>query len=338
MAAAISTKAQPVETKARTAAVIYNPIKVKIATLKATVKAAETTAGWKKTLWFETSVLDPGGEVAKRALAEGADVIMAAGGDGTVRAVAESLRGTGVPLALLPSGTGNVLARNMSISLNNLAQSVESAFSGTPRPIDVGVVEAERADGSRSTHAFLAMAGIGLDAQMVANSNAQLKAVAGWLAYVDAIARSLRDHNSVKVRYSVDGSPARSATVNTVIVGNCGLLPGNVLLLPDAEIDDGIFDIVAFRPKGFFGWAQISVKLFWENGVLRRSTVGRRLMSMSREIRALRYLRGEELTLRLERPEDFELDGDPFGEAIALKARVDHLALLVMVPQESPAG
>src|ERR1700709_1958063 len=180
-------------TRAKTAAVIYNPIKVKAKTLQATVKAAEATAGWNKTLWFETSVLDPGGEVAKRAIAEGADVVMAAGGDGTVRAVAESLRGTGVPLALLPSGTGNVLARNMAITLNNLGQCVETAFAGTTRAIDVGVIEAERVDGTRSTHAFLAMAGIGLDAQMVANSNPQLKAVAGWLAYVDAIARSLRD-------------------------------------------------------------------------------------------------------------------------------------------------
>ena len=324
-------------TKAKTAAVIYNPVKVKLKTLKATVKSAESEAGWNKTLWFETSVADPGGDIARRALELGADVIMAAGGDGTVRAVADTLRGTGVPLALLPSGTGNVLARNLSIPLNNLAHAVQTAFTGTPRPIDLGVVEAERADGERTTHAFLAMAGIGLDAQMAANVNAVLKARAGWVAYIDPIARALRDPQRVKVRYSVDGSPMQSATVNTVIVGNCGALPGNVLLLPDAEIDDGIFDIVAFRPKGFFGWAGISFKLFWENGVLRRSTVGRRLMSLSREIRALRYLRGKELIIRLEHPEDFELDGDPYGEAIALKAWVDHLALLVMVPATAEA-
>jgi hypothetical protein len=92
---------------------------------------------------------------------------------------------------------------------------------------------------------------------------------------------------------------------------------------------------VAFRPGGFVGWVQISVKLFWENGVLRRSTVGRRIISMSREVRALRYLRGKELTIRLERPEEFELDGDPFGEAVALQAHVDHLGLTVMVPSEA---
>ena len=318
--------------KTKTAAVIYNPVKVQLKKLKATVKSVETDAGWGKTLWYETSVLDPGGELTKQAIAQGADVVLAAGGDGTIRAVAESLRGTDVPLAILPSGTGNLLARNMSLALDNVASSVETAFNGHARPIDVGVVEAERADGGRSNHVFLVMAGLGLDAQMASNTNALLKARVGWVAYIDAIARAVRDNNRVKVRYSVDGGQQRSATVNTVIVGNCGLLPGGIQLLPDAVIDDGVFDIVAFRPGGFVGWVQISVKLFWENGVLRRSTVGRRIISMSREVRALRYLRGKELTIRLEHPEEFELDGDPFGEAIALKAHVDHLGLKVMVP------
>jgi diacylglycerol kinase family enzyme len=137
------------------------------------------------------------------------------------------------------------------------------------------------------------------------------------------------------VRYQVDGKKQQSATINTVIVGNCGLLPGNIQLLPDAVIDDGVLDIVAFRPNGFFGWVQIWVKITWENGVLRRSTVGRRIISLSREVRALRYLRGSDVILRLDRPEEFELDGDPFGEAIALRATVDHLALAVKVPAAS---
>jgi len=324
-------------TKVKTAAIIYNPVKVNLKQLKATVKSAEARAGWNKSLWFETSVLDPGGDVTRQALEKGADVVLAAGGDGTIRSVAEALRGTHVPIALVPSGTGNLLARNMSLALDSVPDSVDTAFLGITRPIDVGVVDAERADGSRTTHVFLVMAGLGLDAQMAANTNATLKARVGWIAYIEAIARAVRDNNRVKVRYSLDGGPQASATVNTVIVGNCGLLPGGIQLLPDALIDDGVFDVVAFRPGGFVGWVQIYMKLVWENGVLRRSTVGRRIVSMSREVRALRYLRGRELTIRLERPEEFELDGDPFGEAIALKARVDHLGLLVMVPSPQTA-
>lgn len=325
-----STPDQP-----RVAAVVFNPVKVHLKALRAAVTAAEKSAGWGRTLWFETSVEDPGGAVTRLALERGADVVMAAGGDGTVRAVAEALRGTAIPIGLLPSGTGNLLARNLSLTLDNLPASIETAFLGDDRPIDLGVIEAERADGSRDSHVFLVMAGIGLDAKMLANTRPELKRRVGWLAYVDAILRSLRTNDSVRVRYQVDGRPIRSATVNTIIIGNCGMLPANLLLLPEAVIDDGIFDIVALRPKGFIGWAQIWVKVTWENGVLRRSSVGRKLMTLSREVRALRYLKGSELVLRLDEPEEFELDGDPYGQAIALKAKVDHLALLVKVPPRS---
>jgi diacylglycerol kinase (ATP) len=119
-----------------------------------------------------------------------------------------------------------------------------------------------------------------------------------------------------------------------VMVGNCGSLPGNVLLLPEAAIDDGVFDIVALRPKGFFGWVQIWTKIFWENGVLRRSSVGRKLAGLSRDVRTLRYIKAATITARLDHPEDFELDGDDWGQAIALRARIDHEGLLVRIPAD----
>jgi diacylglycerol kinase (ATP) len=322
-------------TRLQTLAVVFNPIKVKSKVIKTAVKNAEAEAGWGKTLWFETSVIDPGGGVTARALEAGADVVLAAGGDGTIRSVAEALRGTGVPLAIAPSGTGNLLARNMSLTIGDLHHSVNTAFTGMDKPIDLGVVEAERADGSRETHAFLVMAGIGLDAQMIAGTDPELKRRFGWVAYAATIIRALRDHNKVRIRYSIDGAPVRSASVNTVLVGNCGVLPGNLVLLPEAVIDDGIFDIVVFRPNNFFGWVQIWLKVVWENGVLRRSQFGRNIISLTRDVHALRYLRGSELTLRLDHPEEFELDGDAFGEAIALKAHVDPLALIVRIPQSS---
>ena len=314
------------------AAVVYNPTKVDLAALEAVVAAAEIKAGWKKSLWFETTEADPGIGQARTALAEGADVVMAAGGDGTVRAVAEALRGTGVPLGLLPSGTGNLLARNLDLTLDDIEHAVTTAFTGTNRSIDVGTVEAEKADGTRETNTFLVMAGVGLDAQMIANTNSELKKKVGWLAYVDAIVRSLRGSNRVRMRFTVDGSPIRTMTAHTVLVGNCGSLPGNILLLPDAAVDDGIFDMVALRPRGVVGWVQIWVKIVWENGVLRRSAVGRKLMSFTKEVRTLRYLKGKSFTARLSRPEEYELDGDPFGKAVALRATVEHLGLVVKVP------
>ncbi|HEV7949153.1 MAG TPA: diacylglycerol kinase family protein [Glaciihabitans sp.] len=328
----------PSPTTLKTAAVVYNPIKVDVTKLRAIVDAAESTSGWGPSLWFETTQADPGGGQTRQALDEGAAVVMAAGGDGTVRAVAEALRGTNTAIALLPSGTGNLLARNLNLSLDNMAESVSNAFTGKDRKIDLGVVEARREDGSTDSHVFLVMAGIGLDADMIANTNPKLKAAVGWLAYADAIVRSLKDSNRLRIRFQLDGAPARTLNAHTVLIGNCGSLPANILLLPEAAVDDGIFDIVALRPDGFIGWVQIWVKIVWENGVLRRSQVGRKLMSMTKEVRTLRYMKGKQLIMRLEKPQEFELDGDPFGKTLAIKATVDPSALTVRIPADKEIG
>lgn len=313
------------------AAVVFNPVKVDEDALRALVAQAQQEAGWADTLWFATTEDEPGTSQAVEAVAQGATVVLAAGGDGTVRCVAAGLHNTDVALCLLPSGTGNLLARNLELSLD-LAQSVTTAFTGEDRPIDVGIVEAERADSTRESFIFLVMAGVGLDAQMLQNTNPELKKRVGWLAYVDAIARSLRGNGRIRMRFSVDGSVPRAMSAHTVLIGNCGTLPGNFLLLPDAVVDDGIFDVVALRPQGFIGWVQIWVKVVWENGVLRRSQVGRKMLSYTKEIRTLRYLKGKEFVARLTKPEEFELDGDPFGTAIALKASVDPLSMKIRMP------
>lgn len=318
----------------RRACVVYNPTKVDLTELRNAVALAESEAGWAKSLWIETSEDDPGTGQARQAVEKGVDVVIAAGGDGTVRAVAEGLHESGIPLALLPAGTGNLLARNMDLTLSDLPGSVRTAFTGRDRRIDLGIVEVEREDGTREKKAFVVMAGIGLDAKMAANTDPELKKKVGWLAYIQPIMVSLRDKERVRVRFRVDEGPERTMNVHTVMVGNCGSLPGNVLLLPEAAIDDGVFDIVALRPKGFFGWVQIWTRIFWENGVLRRSSVGRRVAGLTREVRALRYIKAAAITARLDRPEDFELDGDDYGEAIAFHARVEPGALLVRIPAD----
>lgn len=320
------------ETSRKTAAVVYNPVKVSLRDIKKSVKRHQKTAGWHETLFYETSIEDPGGGVTRQALEAGADVVIAAGGDGTVRNVAEALRGSEAALGLIPAGTGNLLARNLKLGLDHLDASIATAFLGVDRPIDVGVVDIENADGTRDRRVFVVMAGLGLDAKMLANTNDRLKKRVGWLAYVDAIVRSLRDDNRMTIRYDLDGTGRKTMRTNTIILGNCGLLPGNLMLLPDAAIDDGVFDIVALRPERRIDWLGIWVKIVWENGVLRRSRTGRRIMEHTPEIKTVRYMKGSELIVRLDTPQDFELDGDSHGLAVAIKAWVDPLALRVRVP------
>jgi diacylglycerol kinase (ATP) len=314
------------------AAVIVNPIKVDIAKLKRSVTRAAKAAGWAPTLWFETTEADAGQGVTGSAIRRGADVVIAAGGDGTVRAVAEALRDSGVALALVPSGTGNLLARNLALPLSNLEASIAAAFAGQSRDIDLGVAEIVRPHGGREEHVFLVMAGLGLDAKMIKNTNVRLKRAVGWLAYVDGIARSLPELKPVRVQYRVDGGSARSMNVHTIIVGNCGVLPGGFLLMPDARPDDGILDVAALRPRGPFGWAKVWRKVAWENGVLRKTAFGRRIIELTPDARDVTYLTGKTITMRVDAPQDFQLDGDEFGEALSVRTWVDAGALTVKVP------
>ncbi|GAA4747046.1 diacylglycerol kinase family protein [Amnibacterium soli] len=314
------------------AAVVFNPVKIDEQRLRAVVDAAQQAAGWGGSRWYPTSVEDPGIGQARQAVADGAAVVMAAGGDGTIRAVADGLRDSDVPVTLLPSGTGNLLARNLRLSLDRLEESVRTAFTGVDRRIDLGIVELEREDGGRDSHAFVVMAGLGLDAAMIANTDPRLKQRVGWLAYVGGIARALHGENSVRLRFQLDDHQPRSVRVNTVLIGNCGLLTGNILLLPEAAVDDGIFDIVALRPEGLFGWIQIAWKVLWENGVLRRSEVGRKILGYTKEVRTLRYLKGRSIVLRTETPQQFQLDGDAMGEVVAVRARVRPQGLAVRIP------
>lgn len=317
---------------ARHAAIVYNPVKVDLPKLEAQVAEAEASAGWSTTQWYPTSVEDAGQSVTKTALEQGAAVVLAAGGDGTVRAVAEALRDSGVPIALIPSGTGNLLARNLDLPLTDQVASISAAFTGGDRRIDLGIAEIKRADGSTEEHTFLVMAGLGLDAKMIALTNPKLKKAVGWLAYIDAGVRAIPDLKPVKLRFSIDGAPERTTSVHTIIVGNCGSLPGGILLIPEAKLDDGILDFAALKPSGPFGWLKVWNKVAWENGVLRKSALGRSIIDLSKDVRDVLYATGKDLRMVVEQPQEFQLDGDEFGEAKSVHTWVDPGALTVKVP------
>lgn len=315
-------------------AIIVNPTKVDMTDLREVVAAAEAQAGWQPSLWLETSVDDPGQGLAREAIAARVTAVLTAGGDGTVRAVAEGMLDSGIPMVLLPAGTGNLLARNLGLTLGKLAASVETAVTGVDHAIDVGVAQLTRDDGSIETHAFVVMVGIGLDAKMIAATNPELKKRVGWLAYVEAVARIVRDVDAVRLRYTLDGSAERATTIHTLLIGNCGSLPGGVLILPDAKIDDGFLDVVAMRPRNLWGWMRVSYAVVWENGVLQKSKVGKRILAADKSVRALRYFQGRRMTLAFERPEEFEIDGEEMGLVTKLDVRVAPAALVVRVPRD----
>ncbi|MEO6533807.1 MAG: diacylglycerol kinase family protein [Pseudolysinimonas sp.] len=313
----------------RKATVVYNPIKVELDALKQSVRDESGAADW-QVEWLPTSEEDAGQGAAKAALDGGAELVIVAGGDGTVRAVAEVVAGSKVPLALLPSGTGNLLARNMKLTLNDVPNSLSTAFTGTEREIDVARIDIRRHDDSVDSHVFLVMAGAGLDAQIMANTDDELKKKAGWLAYAQALIVVLRDKNVLRLNYKLDDRRNRSERARALIVGNCGSLPANIMLLPDAAVDDGLLDLIVLKPESFRGWLAVIVKIFWENGVIKRTPLGKRMKELNTE--SVDMHQGAALVVKLNRPEILQLDGDPFGEMVGCRVAVDPGALVVKVP------
>ena len=320
------------ERTARQAALVYNPIKVDAKALRATVARLSMTAGWGEPLFYETTVDDLGDDVARQALASGANAVLVAGGDGTVRAVAEAVAGSGVPLTIVPSGTGNLLARNLRLPLTGPDTMVGATFGGDTLAMDVGWARLERGDGSAVERAFVVMGGMGLDAAMIANTNPLLKKTVGWMAYVDGAARSLTRAKPFRIMYELPGRRLHSARVQSVLFANCGSLPAGLELAPEASVTDGELDIVIVQPKGALGWLFVWRRVAWDNSVLRRFRAGRNVLKMRGRDNSVVYSRGGGIEIAATEVHPVQLDGDEFGEARHVAVRVAAGALLVAVP------
>lgn len=316
------------------AAVIYNPVATNVNALREVFTRQEGTSGLGPTQFFATSAAEDAALVCTRdALGGDPSVIIAMGGDGTIRAVVEAMQGRNIPLGIIPTGTGNLLARTLGVPLLDTKRAVHVALNGVDRAIDTVTADLEL-DGVTRSHVFLVMAGIGLDADMAAETDGRLKKRIGWLAYVAPIAQSVGRNRQHDAEVIIDGDERHSISAHTMIVGNCGSLPGNLLLLPEAIIDDGYLDAVVLRPKGPGGWAQIWSRLA-VGGVLHRVKGGRQILRAAPTFRALRYTQAKTLELRLTSPQRIELDGDSFGDVSTLRVSVVHRGLTVRVPPET---
>ncbi|WP_298040460.1 diacylglycerol kinase family protein [uncultured Microbacterium sp.] len=322
----------------RQAALVYNPLKVDEKRLRAAVRDLSKQAGWAHPAFYPTTVDDAGQGVAREAIERGVEVVLVAGGDGTVRAVAESVAGTGTPLAIVPSGTGNLLARNLGLPLASAETMIRAALGDNRHPIDIGWAELTREDGTHEEHAFVVLAGIGLDADMIANTRPDLKKTVGWVAYVDGAARSLPRAKPFRIVYQVDASRLHSTKVQSVLFANCGTLPAGIALIPSASIADGLLDVALIQPSGVFGWLGVWRKIWWDNSVLRRFRAGRRVLQRRGRDASIRYRRGNSAEAAATDPTPIELDGDAFGAAVRIRCRVDRGALLLALPEGHPTA
>jgi len=338
-------------------AFIANPSKSHVAALRSPLLARCAAEGLPEPLWLETTVEDPGTGQAADAVARGADIVVALGGDGTVRAVATHMVTTDVPMGIIPLGTGNLLARNLDIPISSLDAAFDIILDGTSRKIDVGWLQVTEPDNrqllklqqtARSArrpatraraqarldagearpattdkHLFLVISGVGFDAAMIADADATLKEKVGWIAYFVAGMRHL--HGSrLNARITLDGQRFQTQ-LRTLLIGNCGKLPGGITLLPDAVIDDGIHDVAAIDTRGgIAGWVQLFSEVVLQGWGMSNSApakVGRIDHTQARHV-DITILEGTQA----------QVDGDIVGRAKSVRTWVDPKALTVRTP------
>jgi diacylglycerol kinase (ATP) len=256
-----------------------------------------------------TTQEDPGEGQARDAADGGAGLVLVAGGDGTVRAAAQGLAHSGVPLGILPQGTGNLLARNLDLPKGE-DEALDVALQGAERTLDLGRLE----DGT----AFAVMAGAGFDALMMREAPEGLKSALGWPAYIIGGIRGLR-HRRVHLTLRLDDEAPREAVVRTVLVGNVGKLQGGLELLPDARPDDGALDVALVSPRSPKDWVVL---------------VARGLTRRHRPDHRLELLRARRIEVRTRRPEARQVDGDLIDDGAGFTAQVDPGALVVRVPRQ----
>ncbi len=310
---ALAPLPSPVPTSRRLA-VILNPVKVEdAAAFRTLVDSMAANAGWQAPVWHETTVADTGRSMAEAAAADGADLVIVCGGDGTVRTVCAELAGTGIPVGVVPAGTGNLLARNLELPLY-LRGAVDVALNGQDRAIDLVKVSG---DGIGEEEHFLVMAGMGLDAAIMEGANEQIKAKVGWLAYVVSGLRNMM-FPAVRVEVSVDDAEFTRHRARTVVVGNVGTLQGGLPLLPDATIDDGRLDVVLLWPRRFLSWLRV---------------VARVLTRSARADETVTRMTGRKVVVRTAHPTPRQIDGDPIGAGTEIVCECLHGRLLVRVPR-----
>jgi diacylglycerol kinase family enzyme len=297
-------------------AVVVNAARVRdLARLRGACQRAAAAAGWQPPLLLPTTSDDSGTGQARRAVQAGAALVVVVGGDGTVRACVQALAGTAVPLAIIPAGSANLTARALGLP-GRLGPALDVAFRGQDRRIDLGSADGE---------VFAAMAGIGLDAAVIAGARGLAKRVLGWPAYAAAATGQLL-RRSVTFTIRIDGGEPLTRLARCVTVGNSGALPGGFAIMPDARLDDGRLDVVVLAPSRLLGWADVGYRVAL--GSRRDDTQLERFRAETVEVRAAGPAVG------LPR----QLDGELIEPSSVLTVRVLPAALLVRVPGSVPPG
>jgi diacylglycerol kinase (ATP) len=268
-------------------------------------------AGVRDPLWIEVPKSKRAPKAVARAVEEGAELILAWGGDGMVQRCVDALKGTQAPLAIVPAGTSNLFAANLGIE-RDVAQAVQVALLGDRRRLDVGCFNGER---------FAVLAGAGFDAAMIKGAD-DLKDRLGRAAYVLGGAASLKAKR-FEAKIDVDGTRWYKGPASCILLGNVGDLFGGIEVFADAQPDDGLLDLGVLTSDG---------------PVQTVRAVARTALGRAQKSPFVRVTQARSVRVKLDRKVPYELDGGDRTKVKSFKVDVEAGAITVCVPRAGRGG
>lgn len=301
-------------------AAVINPVKGEAKEARELLVSACATAGLPAPLFFETAEDDAGHAMTREALAAGATTVVACGGDGTVRAVAEELIGAeGVALSILPLGTGNLLARNLGIDVDDLEACAAVAVGEELDPVDALRITLQRPDRSTESTISVVASGLGIDAEVMNQTSEGVKKVIGPAAYAATGAAKMLGLRRHPVRISVDEGSWETENARTVMLVNAGYIQGGLQYVPGSRHDDGVQDAIVMSPRSLAGWTVVAAKM---------------LLRLKQDVPVISYRSGTSMSVHTFYPVEAQVDGDPVGTVTAMESQILPHALRVHVPRE----
>jgi diacylglycerol kinase family enzyme len=263
-------------------------------------------AGFAQPLWYEVAKSKQAPDCARQALEAGADLLFVWGGDGTIQKCIDTVAGTGIPVAILPAGTSNLLATNLGVP-QDIEAAVQIGLHGDRRALDTGTVNGEH---------FTVMAGAGMDALMIRDADAGLKDRVGRAAYLWTGAKNL-GASPVRATVDVEGRRFYKGTITCVLVGNVKDVFAGIEVFDGSRPDDGLLELGVVTAKSRTQWAR---------------TIGRVVLGRAENSPFVVTTRGTTMRVKFDKPTAYELDGGIRKPTKKLRIEVRPASITICVP------
>ena len=299
--------------KTKSVFVIFNPVSGQSDPEERKKIISDALAAQGYTCQFIATSREEGAKaLAAKALNDGADLLAVSGGDGTVMEAMSALVGTDIPIAVLPAGTGNLLSINLGIPIT-VPDAVNVALSGRPYALDLVRTSEGRY--------FAIMGGMGMDAQMIADTDRAAKDKLGKWAYFRAAFKNLPRRRAY-IDIFLDDQPPLRRRAKTVLLANMGKITGGLAVLPTATPDDGLLDVGIVKAATLAHWAHLTVSA---------------LLGRAQQDSMLEVHQARKVTLRPRHAQPVQFDGENGGRTRSLTVEIVPHAVQVLLPKDAPA-